>query len=310
MAIRICIAVALLVTGAVNAQIDHQFPGGQRVRMGQVKKDPAKEIEQQRKACGRKIENARKHLADKQWGEARLALDRAWAIAVDASQASSIKSLYQKVDQQGRRKLDEARDAYKSERFIKAIESLEKVSNAFGWLPSGQSARKTLDLYKSDSRVIEAIAEAQAGEVDKLISMLIAPQAASKPKVKTKPASAPAPAGNRATLVKALPLRKQHRVMELLTRIAKSFPECPTGRRAHADLEELKSDKAFSAELAEFRRKRKAQAALSKAEMYRKAGMTTQAVGFYKDVIESYPGTAQAATAKARLSLIGDLPPE
>jgi len=126
----------------------------------------------------------------------------------------------------------------------------------------------------------------------------------SKEAAAEKPTSRPAHALSRAERVKILAIKKQHRVVRLLERITKSYPDCPTGRRARADLDQLFADQTFAAKLAGFREQRKAQAALNKAEMYRKAGMTEQAAQFYKEVIESYPGTKQAVTAKARLSLL------
>jgi len=305
MALRWCIMVALCWPCTVwGQQIDHQFPGGQRFRMGQVEPDPAKELARQRKACNRKIDTARKQIADKQWGRARLTLDRAKAIAVDASQASRINALYRKVDQQGQQRLIEARKQYEAGRYVEALETLEAVSNAFGWLPSGDAARQTAQKYKSDPKVAEALTEAKAAGLDKLVAGLLEATVAGKATA-GKPASQPARAPTRAEKVKMLPLKKQHRVVGLLERIAKSYPDCPTGRKARADLDELFSDKAFAARLTEFRRQRKARAALNKAETYRRAGMTEQAVRFYKEVIDAYPGTKQAATARARLSLMG-----
>ena len=301
---RWCIMAALCWPGTVWGQIDHQFPGGQRFKMGQIKKDPAKEIERQKKACNRKIDAARKQVADKQWGQARLTLDRAKAIAVDASQMSRVNSLYQKVDQEGRRRLPEARKAYEAECYVEALETLEAISNAFGWLPSGNAARQTMQRYKSDPKVAEALAEAKAAELDKLVVRLLKGKTESKEAAAEKPTSRPAHALSRAERVKILAIKKQHRVVRLLERITKSYPDCPTGRRARADLDQLFADQTFAAKLAGFREQRKAQAALNKAEMYRKAGMTEQAAQFYKEVIESYPGTKQAVTAKARLSLL------
>jgi len=106
----------------------------------------------------------------------------------------------------------------------------------------------------------------------------------------------------RASKIKKLSPEKQARVLDMLLRIVKYYGETPTGKRAEKDLAALRGDKEFMTLLARAKLGQDARKALARAESYRKAGMHVKAALLYKDVIDKFPGTAEAGKAAVRIA--------
>ena len=300
---RAVIAVAIL--GAVcTAQIraTRRTPR-ESIGIGQVKKDPKADLKEQRKATAKRIAEARAKLIRKKWGEARRILDRARMFAAEKSQANSIRSLYQQIDREGQRQVAAGREAYRKGNFLEALDSFERISKTFGWLGSGVAAGEAIKRAEKDPSAQGAIQESKAAGLNKLVERILKTyhrKAGGAAAPSTRPSTSP----TRTELIKNLPLPKQSRAVDLLTRISETYPTCPTGKRAAGELEQLYADEVFIEKLKAFRAVRKARAALRKAEMYRSAGMLDKAVQSYQRVIRDFPGTEQAAAAKLELSLL------
>jgi len=300
---RAIIAAAVLA-GICVAQMraTRRTPGGS-IELGQVKKDRDRELKEQRAATAKKIALAREKLAQKKWAEARRILDIAKTYATDQSQASNIRSLYQQIEREGERQLGQAREAYQKREYLQAIESFERIRKIFGWLPAGLAAKQAIKQAEKDPSAQAVIQEAKAAPLNKLVERILTTHSrrtSGAVRASTHPSTAP----SRLERIKVLPPSRQSRLVDLLERISKTYPMCPTGKRAAEELQQLYADEVFAEKLEAFREARKARAALSKAEMYRNAGMLDKAIECYQQVIREFPDTEQAAAAKLELSLL------
>jgi len=296
----ILLGVLVSLAARASAELRARFPDGTTFRMGQIKEDPQKLLQRQREACARRIGKARSQLADKQWGQARITLDRCRLLAADQSQADTIMSLYKQVDAEGRRRLKEADEAYRDGRFLAALAAYESISRVFGWLPSGQAAKKAIKRAESDPLAQAAVQEPTAVGLSKLIDGIVRQGRQGR----SRPASRPASAPSRVSRIRQLAVDKQAKVVDLLEKIVRNCPLAPTGKLAAAELAQLRADQAFTDALKAYRRTSKAVRALKRARMYDKAGMTEKAVDYYRQVIVDFPDTDQAIAAEARVSVL------
>ncbi len=292
--------VFVAVAGNAPAGVRHRTTGGKSVNMGQVKKDPAKEIEKQRKASQREADAARKLMAEKRWGEALKTLNRAHQLSVNRRQAAGLRPLFTQIEREGQRQLLEARQAYESGRYVEAVKAFEVIGRTFGRLPSGRTARGALKLARSDPAVQAAIQESKAKVLDDRIARILGGSGGRRSQPSTQPTTAP----SRVSVIKQLKLDKQVKAVDLLAQIVKMYGDCPTGQRAAADLKALQADETFTSRLERCRQGLRARNALKRAQRYHKAGLRPKAIQCYNDVIRDFPGTSEAIEAEAALSVI------
>lgn len=300
--------VATLLAAAVcsgQVSVKRTTSGGSKVSTGYRQVDPAKELQKQRRACAKRIAEARAQLAGKKWGQARMTLDRCRSLAADRAQAQTIGSLYVQIDREGSRQLAAARQAYRDGQFLKAISQFKHIRNTFGWLNSGRSATGALLRAKADPSAQSAVQEAKARPLNKRLEKILTAARPPTTQPAKAPTTSPTSAPSRASRVKKLPLAAQARAVKLLERIAKACPLAPSGRRAASELGELQADEAFSNKLAAYRQSRKAAAVLKSARMYHDSGMTRKAVTAYQKVLNRYPNSDQADQAKRALAQLG-----
>jgi len=82
------------------------------------------------------------------------------------------------------------------------------------------------------------------------------------------------------------------------------FAGTPAATTAASAVAEYEKDPAFVKNVLGAQNEAKAKAALGLADSYKSAGKTDRAKKKYQEVIEQYPGTPQAASAKKALAEI------
>ncbi len=294
--------VCVALTSPVCAQfgVRGTLQDGTSVRGGEIKKDPQEELRRQREACRRQIAATRKKIAAGKWGEARKAADRARLLAVDMAQLDQVRRLYVDLDREAQRQLAEAERVYADGKYVEAIDAFGLIGRIFGGLPAGVAARRAADFAKQDPAAQAAVQESKAAMMNKLVAGILRGRKKSASRPTTRPTTRP----TRVEQIKELPTPRQMRVVDLLTKMSKTFGASPSGKRAGADLKALLADKAFAAKLARHRRSKQARTALKKAEIYENAGLTAKAAEYYRQLVSDFPDTDEAAKAKAVLSLI------
>lgn len=294
--------VCVALTSPVCAQfgVRETLQSGTSVRSGEIKKDPQEELRRQRETCRRRIDATRKKIAAGKWGEARKTADRARLSAVDMAQLDQVRRLYVELDKEAHRQLAEAERVYADGKYVEAIKAFGLIGRIFGGLPAGMAARRAADFAKQDPEAQAAVQELKAAMMDKRVAKILLGRKKSTSQPTTRPTTQP----TRVEQIKKLPTPRQMRVVDLLTKMSKTFGASPSGKRAGADLKALLADKAFAAKLARRRRSEQARNALKMAETYDNAGLTAKAAEFYKQLVRNFPDTHEAAKAKAALSLI------
>ncbi len=281
-----------------------QSHGGKQIGSGTIEEAPAKTLRKRRGACERAIADARKYTSERKWGEARKRLDTAGRLAVGSSQLDTVRSAYQKLENEGSRQLVVATKLYEANQYAEALAEFERIARTFGALPSGKLARRAAKQVKKDPVAKAVFQETKAVVVEKLIerTMRTPSRRASPPA--GQPASQPATMPGRVSLIKQLPADKQIRVVDLLERMARMYALSPTGLRAAADLKSLQGDENFSRKFAAIRFQYKAKSALRKAERFSQAGMKVRALQSYREVVRKFPDTDEAARAAGVISAI------
>jgi TolA-binding protein len=87
--------------------------------------------------------------------------------------------------------------------------------------------------------------------------------------------------------------------------IATQYPGTDAAKSAAAAIAQYEKDPTFVKGVVNAQNESKAKALLGMADGYKNAGKREQAIKTYQDVIEQYPGTPQAATAKKALAELG-----
>jgi len=298
----IALVGVLAMAGPVSGGIKAGTTGGRSsIGTGVIKPDKAKQRRRRQEACRKEIDAARAQVAAKKWAKARMILDRAQTLAADKAQARQIGELYLQIDDEGRRQLRQARQEYERGGYLDAIKAFEAIKRTFGALPSGLAAKRAIEQSERDPAARAAVQEVKAGALDELVDRILRIPGSSA----SRPASRPATQADRPARIKKLTIERQAKAVDLLERIAKLYGASPTGQRATADLKTLRADKAFITALERHRNARKAANALKRAQVYQKAGLTTKAVQYYRQLLRDYPDSEQAAEARAAISLIG-----
>jgi tetratricopeptide (TPR) repeat protein len=262
------------------------------------------------------------------WGDARVRLDGAQMLLVDKSDADEILKYYREIAAEGTRQKDRADELYNKGQYLEALKAYHRISAEFSPLPPGRAARDALKLAESDPAAQSALQEANASGMNLLVDKIIetrfraiaraATQPSSQPSsspasaaLAKAPTSAPAttpalpPEGvSRALKVKYLPLDEQARVVELLEQIARLYGMSPTGMRARADLDALSADAPLQAALTQWRAGEQVRKDFAKAEAFRQGGLPAKALEFYREILQKYPDTPEAAKARSHVATL------
>ena len=310
-ATAVCLCVLLGGAAArAGIRVGHRPRGGPRAVMAPVKESPAQIRKRLRKEYDDSLAAAKRAFAGKNWTETRIYLKAAQAAMLEKSQAAPIKSLYEKLEKEGRKELDQAEKQYARAEYAKALKAYQLISLKFGQLPCAREARAAIMAARENPEVQSVLLEVVASVLDKQVARIIslATGASSsagadgdKAAKKAKSEKRGTPRSGRIEQIRKLDKDKQVKVMDMLKRIAKLYPQTPTGRRAGADLQELESDEAFREALNVHRLAVKVAAALRRAETYEKAGMLDKAVMYYKQIVRDYPDTPEAEEASKRI---------
>ena len=277
---------------------------GSTVGMGTIKEDPNIELNRMRRSYEAKVKLAEDMMAQKRYLDARDALDVAKALRTTDAQAQELIDLYTKLDVAGMDMLKAAVDDYRGGKYKEALRVFRLVSYQFGPLPSARAARDQLKKAENDTSAQAAIqqdkAEAMNEMVDQILDRFFASRKAQEEKAGKTPTSQPA---DRVGRIRLMPQGEVVRVARMLESLARLFPASDYGKQAAQDVQDLKADKVFGPLL---RRPGDSDSgkALTRAENYRKAGFKDKAIALFREVIEKYPDSNEAAKAKEALAAL------
>jgi len=279
------------------------------VGTGVIKESPAARKERLRKAFEAEVTAAQRDMGKQDWRAARSHLNIAEGLMIDKDQKDQLKALYTKLDQAGRKLYDAAVEQFKAKQYGKALREFQRISVVFGQLSSARDARNAIEQAASTPEVQAVLQDIKASaigdKVDRIIEAKLSSEGADPPP-SDKPVKGKAPRKpRRVALIRKLPVETQDEVVGLLTMAAEQYPLSPTGKQAEKDLQELYSDEQFRTALDLHRLSAKAQAALRRADTYRKSGMNDKAREYYKEVIQKYPDSPEADEATKRIASLG-----
>ena len=284
------------------------LPSGTRVGMGTgpANDDPADERRRMKERFDELTDQAQQHIEDEQWREAVDKLDLAGVLITDRdADVARLRELYQHLERHGRTLLAEADAAFRQQRYVEAMAGYEKIVHLLPDLPAAEEAYASLEAARADPSVRAFLAEQRAVKLSEDIDRIIAgPDDEGDPAAQStgEPAenSEDAPP-SRPVLIKALTLAQQVQIVELMEELESDYGRTPTGQAVTAELESLRADEAFMAAVDGARQDKQAEHTLKKAQLYERNGMSDKALVFYKEVVERYPDSEAAQTAREQI---------
>ena len=219
-----------------------------------------------------------------------------------------VQALYQQLDAEAQRRLDQARKSYEEKRYTEALSGYRSVVYCFRRRPCAAEARKALAEAVTDPERKRLLDQIKAREMERRIAEMIA-KPGTLPGVDAKlqaPKADGTKAGDstgasRVGKIKALPVAAQAKVVAELEKLAKLYPALPEGQRAAEDHATLRADKSFQANLDLHVKAQKARGLLNLAQAYRGIGKSDRAASYCKRIISQFPGTELATRAKDML---------
>jgi hypothetical protein len=308
-------AFCLFTHGVVRAQgirVRHKDGSGTKVGMGErkgSKNDLKTEKERIKRGCRRHLGKAEKLTAEGNYGLACRELVAARALTIERELAQQWASLAKRLNQIGLEQLRQADKAYEQKDYPKVLTEYERVSVTFIGLPVSAQARNGLSQARHDPEVQAALKEIRAQKLIKLVEAIAAPvrRPTTAPATPRSAAAGPKQAPPNkldAKTIAALDDEKLIRVVDSLENLVKVCGGAPTAEKVAGMLKQLNADPGMKARLARARRVRKAEQALRMAETYHKAGLSKKAAELYRQVMEEFSGSSQAAEAAAQLSTL------
>jgi thiol-disulfide isomerase/thioredoxin len=201
------------------------------------------------------------------------------AAKVDGDIASRVKSDTDKLQEFGNTELASIDPLIQSQQYAVAIQKLRDLSAAFAGTPVSSSAKIKLNELGSDPKVKEALANE-----------------------KTEKAAADALAS--AKQLKAE--KKDDLAYPQFKTIVKGYPKTAAATEAADIVKTYEADTTFMTAYNNKNNKKKAESLLLMADNYRQMGNSTKAREKYQEVLDQYPNTAWATTAKNGLAAIAD----
>jgi tetratricopeptide (TPR) repeat protein len=292
-----------------QVKVGGNLPGGGTARVGtQAPENPADQL---RDHAAKAIKQARAHVAAEQWYEARKALDRAGRTP-DAAQRKTMRTLYVQINQAGQEEYEAAENLYIGGKYAEALKAYRSVMTVFGHLPSGLRARRALEAARDDPMAQSALGDARASKIIAPVELALKRRMDQLRKRRTAqaaqadteaPETAPVPE-SRVEQIKLLDDEELAEVIEKLKLVAENYPNTPTGLLAEDDLRMLGEDEQFAARLQAIEARAEARKLYKTGQAFETGGLATQALEYYRKLLETHPDSdyaAQAAQAIGRI---------
>lgn len=167
-------------------------------------------------------------------------------------------------EEEAAEKLKEADKLYKAKRLSDAWDKYCEIAEDYPNVPSGKKARAT-----------EKKVKIEWDETTASLSLKRADEALGK--------------------------KKYDDAMKEYNRIVDKWPETPSGKKAQTQLDKMQKDPAFSKEVRETAAAKKCKGWLQTARGLAKNGRVDEARRYYKRVIDEFPNTSFAETAKTEM---------
>lgn len=218
-----------------------------------------------------------------------------------------IQAIYQQVDAEGQRLLQQCRDSYDQANYTAAMGGYRAIIRTFPRRPFADEARTALAEAIRDPGRKKALDQVKAQEMDDVIARMIdhaetcdvesCPVLAAPAKYcmgePVKPSETP-----RADRIKALQASEQVRIVEQLQRLAKIYPAFAEGQSAAADIKTLEADEKFQAAVKRVRGEQEAKSLMDLVNAYRKIGKNDKAAEYCKQLVTKHPDTELAVVAQ------------
>ncbi|HUU21149.1 MAG TPA: hypothetical protein VM389_01310 [Phycisphaerae bacterium] len=262
---------------------------------------PEKELQRMIRGAEYHLDRADKLFAAGQYAPACRSLASAKNLVITAELGSRWAGLCSQLQKIGAEQFAKAEGMFQKGDYQEALDEFKRIAATFVGLPVAQAARKCLIDARDDPEVQAAINETRAAKLFEALAAQCEPTTAPT----TRPANAP-PRRQAVTAKAILALDDEPflRAVDALEGIAKSFGGAPTAAKAGAILQSILADAAAKDRLQRLRRDQQAEQALAKARQYQEVGMTEKAAGLYRQVIEDFPNTPQAAQADGYLGTL------
>ncbi len=309
MKFHICIAL-LVVAGAgplARAQSGRTETGdGKNVTFG----EPARfyNLEDQVKNAAEAIAQAQQLIQQEQWYQARRQLDRVRGQQTQ-SQARAVRQLYLQIDKQGQLQLKQAHATFNQGKYAQGLKMYRQILTTFGWLPAGVAARDAISRARRDPLVAAAMGDEKANTlIETLDKRIDAAFRAAAGRANESSGETPEPSEepiDRTVKIRRLGDQMLLEVIRTMRRVARSYPDTPTGLEVASQLEALGEDQAFARRLGQIERTAEAEELLKMARMYAAAGREDLARKRYLELVEKYQGTDQADQAARQLGRLG-----
>jgi thiol-disulfide isomerase/thioredoxin len=196
----------------------------------------------------------------------------------DKAFAERLTGVQQSLGAFGDKMLAEADPLIDAKQYPAAVKKLRELSTTLAGTPAGVKAREKLNALANDPE-----ARKQIEAADKAEKADAALAAAQKLQAEKKDAIA------------------YQRYKEIVAQ----FPGTDAAKTAADAVAQYEKDPTFVKNVNGAQNEAKAKAALSLADSYKSAGRNDQAKKKYQEVIQQFPGTPQAASAKKSLAEIG-----
>jgi thiol-disulfide isomerase/thioredoxin len=199
-------------------------------------------------------------------------------VKADSETASRISEVRKSLEADAEKLLGEVDPLIAKGDYVKAINRLKDLSKALAGTPAGATARKKLNelLARPEAREqAEAADKASRSE-----EALAAAQALQKD-------------------------RKDDQAYFRFKAVTREFAGTEAAATAAAQVKRYESDKAFVKRVIEKESATRAKAALSMARSYKGARKLDQAKAKYQSIIQDFPGTTYAETARQEMASLG-----
>lgn len=233
------------------------------------------------------LASARKLFDKGQYAASCKAADQAHSLAPDNSARQQVQRLYDQLDAVGQKEMMGICRAYQDKKYPEAIDGFNHVSASYGKLPCAAQARYLLKDARGSCEVQKALQEAKAHDIELSLTAIL-PQSA--------------PAGDRAAAIKKLDVANQDAATKYLQQLAELCDDTESGQQAAKDLQSLHDDEKFMAGLTQYQDNVKARTLLKLASAYTGAARPDKATQTYKQIVDNYPQTDSADTAKGKLA--------
>jgi thiol-disulfide isomerase/thioredoxin len=196
----------------------------------------------------------------------------------DADTAARMEAARKGLESEAAKMLAEVDPLVAQGQYVQAINRLKDLNKALAGTPAGAQARK------------------------KLNELLARPEARQQAEAADKASRAEEVLAAAQELQKA---KKDDEAYFKFKAVAREFPGTDAGATAAAQVKRYEGDKAFVKRVIEKEAQTKGKAALSMARSYKGAKKYDQARQKYQSIIDDFPGTTFAETAKQELASLG-----